>query len=112
MAIAGDTVPCTELDVMCHRADIYVQTVIRPELVVQVAQMFPALGDRFTDILDYHSSVEQAAQTATRAGVKKLVMTHYVPAMQPGSESEWIAIAATHFKGEIIVGPDLTNITC
>lgn len=112
VAIAGDTVPCAELDEMCLGADIYVQTVIRPELVAKVAQMFPALGGRFTDILDYHSSVEQAAQTATRAGVKKLVMTHYVPAMQPGTEHEWIDIAARHFAGEIIAGPDLTSIDC
>ncbi len=112
VAIAGDTVPCAELDEMCLGADIYVQTVIRPELVAQVAQLFPALGSRFTDILDYHSSVEQAAQTATRAGVKTLVMTHYVPAMQPGSEPEWIAIAAAHFAGTIIAGPDLTAIDC
>jgi hypothetical protein len=35
-----------------------------------------------------------------------------VPAMQPGSEQEWIAIAAAHFAGEIIVGPDLTVIDC
>lgn len=112
VAIAGDTVPGPELDQMCHGVDIYVQTVIRPDLVAQVAQIFPALAERFTDILDYHSSVEQAAQTATRAGVKKLVMTHYVPAMQNGAEHEWIAIAAKHFKGEIIAGPDLTSIDC
>lgn len=112
VAIAGDTVPCTELDAMCRGADVYVQSVIRPELVAQVAQMFPALGGRFTDILDYHSSVEQAAQTAARAGIKKLVMTHYVPAMQSGSEHEWTAIAAEHFAGEIIVGSDLTSIDC
>lgn len=112
VAMAGDTVPCPELDVMCAKADVYVQSVIRPELVAQVAQMFPALGGRFTDILDYHSSVEQAAQTATRTGVKKLVMTHYVPAMQPGAEQEWIDIAAAHFSGEIIVGVDLTAIDC
>lgn len=112
VAIAGDTVPCPELDVMCSGADIYVQSAIRPELVVQMAQMFPALGGRFTDIIDYHSSVEQAAQTAARAGVKKLVITHYVPAIQPGAEQEWADIAAQHFLGEIIVGPDLTSIDC
>lgn len=112
VAIAGDTVPCPELDVMCHHSDIYVQSVIRSELVTQIAQMFPALGGRFTDILDYHSSVEQAAQTAARAGVRKLVLTHYVPAMQPGSEHEWRALAAAHFTGEIIVGPDLTAVDC
>lgn len=112
VALAGDTVPCAELDALCNGVDIYVQTVIRPDLVTQIATMFPAIGGRFTDILDYHSTVEQAAQTATRAGVKKLVMTHYVPAMQPGSEHEWIAIAAAHFDGEIIAGPDLTVIDC
>ena len=112
VALAGDTVPCAELDAMCNGVDIYVQTVIRPDLVTQIASMFPAIGGRFTDILDYHSSVEEAAQTATRSGVKKLVMTHYVPAMQPGSEHEWIAIAAAHFDGEIIAGPDLTVIDC
>lgn len=112
VAIAGDTVPCSELDLMCRGVDIYVQTVIRPDLIAQIAKMFPALGSRFTDILDYHSTVEQAAQTATRAGAKKLVMTHYVPAMQPSSEHEWKAIAAAHFGGEIIAGPDLTAIDC
>ena len=112
VALAGDTVPCAELDAMCNGVDIYVQTVIRPDLVTQIASMFPAIGGRFTDILDYHSSVEEAAQTATRSGVKKLVMTHYVPAMQPGSEHEWIAIAAAYFAGETIAGPDLTVIDC
>ncbi len=112
VALAGDTVPCAELDAMCRDVDIYVQTVIRPDLVAQIATMFPAIGVRFNDILDYHSTVAQAAQTATRAGVKKFVMTHYVPAMQPGSEHEWIAIAAAHFDGEIIAGPDLTVVNC
>ncbi len=112
VALGGDTVPCAELDVMCKGVDIYVQTVIRQDLITQIATMFPAIGGRFSDVLDYHSTVEQAAQTATRAGVKKLVMTHYVPAMQPGSEHEWIAIAAAHFAGEIIAGPDLTAVDC
>lgn len=30
--------------------------------------------------------------------------------MQPGAEHEWIEIAAAHFSGETIVGPDLTSI--
>ena len=80
-------------------------TVIRKDLVEQM----PA--QRIRDILDYHSSVEQAAQVATRAGVKTLVLTHYVPAIQPGQEDEWRALAAAHFAGEIVLGPDLTSVT-
>jgi ribonuclease Z len=101
-AIAGDTVPCAELDELCRDADLYVQTVIRSDLV----QAIP--NQRLQDILDYHSSVEQAAQTATRANVKTLVLTHYVPPLQPGDEEQWRAIAAEHFTGPIVLGDDLT----
>jgi len=59
-ALAGDTVPCPGLDALCAGADIYVQTVIRDDLV----QALP--NRRIQDILDYHSTVEQAATTATR----------------------------------------------
>ncbi|MGA0766810.1 MAG: MBL fold metallo-hydrolase, partial [Ilumatobacteraceae bacterium] len=86
VVLAGDTVPCNELDDLCRGADIYVQTVLRPDLVELVKQFVPALASRTNDILDYHSSVEDAAKTATRAGVKTLMLTHYVPAMQAGQE--------------------------
>jgi ribonuclease Z len=60
--------------------------------------------------LDYHSTVEQAAQTAQRAGIKHLILTHYVPAPPPGGEAEWAAAAKEHFSGNLVVGPDLTSI--
>lgn len=88
----------------CVSADAYVQTVIRDDLVKLVPNA------RFTDILDYHSSVEQAAQTATKAGVGTLVLTHYVPAIQLGQEDEWRALAAAHFSGPIVLGDDLTAV--
>jgi len=104
-ALAGDTVPCAGLDQLCAGADIYVQTVIRADLVKAVP------NQRLQDILDYHSSVEQAGQTAARAGVKTLVLTHYVPPLLPGQEDDWRAQAAAHFAGEIVVANDLTTVT-
>ena len=109
-ALAGDTVPCAELDALCASADVYVQTVLRPDLVDAMRKMLPAQAPRLGDILDYHSSVEDAGQTAARAGVKTLVLTHYVPAMQLGQEADWIAQAAKHFSGKIVAGPDLTSV--
>ena len=109
-ALAGDTIPCAELDALVHNADVYVQTVLREDLVRTLAAFVPPLEERFTDILDYHSTVQQAGDTAARNGVKKLMLTHYVPTMQPGSEEEWRALAAEHFAGEIILGPDLTSL--
>jgi ribonuclease Z len=105
VALAGDTIPCAGLDDLTTDADVYVQTVIRDDLVKLVPMA------RLQDILDYHSSVEQAAQTAARNGVKTLLMTHYVPAPQPEQYDEWIAIAAEHFDGEIVMGDDLTTVT-
>ena len=108
-ALAGDTVPCAGVDAMCAGADAYVQTVIRADLVNMVANMVPT-GGRFKDILDYHSTVEQAAQTAARNGVKNLMLTHYVPPLQAAQEDEWRALAAQHFDGNIVLGPDLTSL--
>ena len=109
VVLAGDTVPCSELDDLCRGADIYVQTVLRPDLVELVKQFVPALASRSNDILNYHSSVEDAAKTAARASVKTLMLTHYVPAMQNGQEADWLALATPHFTGTIVLGPDLTS---
>ena len=38
---------------------------------------------RLNDVCDYHSSVEEAGTTATRAGVGTLILTHYVPGSPP-----------------------------
>jgi ribonuclease Z len=105
VVLGGDGIPCPGLDALCSGADAYVQTVIRDDLVRLVPMA------RLQDILDYHSSVEQAATTAARAGVRVLVLTHYVPAMPPGHEDEWRALAAAHFDGEVVLGDDLTSLS-
>lgn len=104
VVMAGDGVPASTLDELLVGADAYVQTVVRDDLV----QAIP--NARLQDILDYHSSVIQAAQTAQRAGVSHLVLTHYVPAPFPGTEMEWASGAREHFSGTIVAGPDLTTL--
>jgi len=104
-AIAGDTIPCPGLDRLVENADVYVQTVIRDDIV----KLLPV--PRMHDILDYHSSVAQAAETAARAGVGTLLLTHYVPAPRADQYDEWKAIAAARFDGEIVMGDDLTKVT-
>ena len=101
---AGDTVPCPGLDRLVDGADVYVQTVVRDDLI----QAFGV--PRLVDVCDYHSTVEQAAQTAARGGVGTLVLTHMVPAPMPGDEQQWIDLAAAHFDGEIVLGADLDRI--
>jgi ribonuclease Z len=81
-----------------------VHTVIRKDIVAAIPQQ------RLQDICDYHSSVEEAAATADRSGVGTLVMTHYVPALMPGQEEQWRALAAAHFGGRIELGDDLHRV--
>ncbi len=104
VVLAGDTVPCATLDELARGADALVHTVIRKDIVANIPQQ------RLQDICDYHSSVQEAAATAARAGVGTLVMTHYVPAPVPGQEDQWRALAASEFGGRIELGDDLHRV--
>lgn len=105
VVLAGDTVPCEGLDRLCAGADALVITVIREDLL-------HAIGvPRLIDVCDYHSTVQQAAETATRAGVGTLVLTHCVPPIPPGAEDQWKALAAETFAGEIVVAADLDVVS-
>ena len=104
VVLAGDTVPCESLDELATGAGALVHTVIRRDLVELLPQQ------RIRDICDYHSSVEQAAATAARAGVGILILTHYVPAIAPGQEDEWRALGAKHFDRQIELGDDLHRV--
>jgi len=104
LVVAGDTVPCAGLDDLLVGADVYIQTVLREDLVRLVPMQ------RFVDTIDYHSTVEQAAQSAARANVGTLVLTHQVPSPPPGAADEWIALARAHFDGTIVFGEDLTEV--
>ena len=57
---AGDTVPCAGLDALCAGANALVHTVIRKDIIANVPMQ------RMQDTLDYHSSPEEAAQTAAK----------------------------------------------
>jgi ribonuclease Z len=104
VVIAGDTVPCGGLDALCEGAGVLVHTAVRRDLIEQVGLA------RLTDVLDYHSSVEDTGATAQRGGVRTLVLTHLVPPPDPEGEPDWVARAAASFNGEIVVARDLTVV--
>ncbi|MDP7707228.1 MULTISPECIES: ribonuclease Z [unclassified Mycobacterium] len=104
VVLAGDTVPCATLDELSAGADALVHTVIRKDILTHVPQQ------RVKDVCDYHSSVQEAAATAARAGVSTLILTHYVPAIVPGQEEQWRSLAATEFGGRIELGDDLHRV--
>lgn len=106
VVVAGDTIPCVGLDVLCDGANALVHTVIRKDVISQIPV------PRLQDTLDYHSSPAEAAASAARAHLDTLILTHYVPAFPPGSEAaeEWRSLAAAEFSGSIEVGDDLHRV--
>ncbi|KLI07283.1 ribonuclease Z [Mycolicibacterium conceptionense] len=101
---AGDTVPCPSLDALAAGAGALVHTAIRKDLIELLPQQ------RIRDICDYHSSVQEAAATAARAGVGILILTHYVPGIAAGTEDAWRALAASIFDRQIELGDDLHRV--
>ncbi len=104
VVVAGDTVPCPGLDDLCRGSDVLVHTVVRRDLIERFGL------PRLTDVLDYHSSVPDAARTAARNGVRTLVLTHPVPVPAPGTEQEWLDQASAHFGGEVVLAADLLTL--
>ena len=105
VVLAGDTLPCEGLDRLCTDADVLVHTVIRDDLIRSIPV------PRLHDVCDYHSTVAQAAQTAARGNVGRLVLTHCVPPLQRDQADEWQSLAAEHFSGVIDVADDLLRVT-
>jgi ribonuclease Z len=59
------------------------------------------------DILEYHASPEEAAESAKAAGVKQLVLSHIVPPLPSAFfYPAFLRDAAKRFSGPIIVGED------
>ena len=104
VVISGDTVPCAGLDDLCAGADVLVHTVVRRDLIEQIG--IP----RLNDVLGYHSSVPDAAKTASRGGVRTLVLATWCQPLHQAPSTEWVAQAAEHFAGEIIMATDLLSI--
>lgn len=112
VVVAGDTVPCTDLDQLCNGAKALVHTAIRKDII----ETLPL--QRAKDILNYHSSVEEAAETAQRAGMEMLILTHYVPGIPPAENEfhelvvqQWRDRAAEKFSGKVEIGDDLLKIS-
>ena len=62
-------------------------------------------------VMDSHTTAEDAGRIATKAGVKMLVLSHFVPAEEPPiSDEQWLAGARSTFAGRVVVGRDLLEL--
>ena len=102
VVISGDTRPSENLVRHAKGADVLVLEAYLPEHFDRVDT--PEVAAR---LKSYHVSAEEAGEIAARAGVKKLVLTHLIPA---NAEETFRERAARKFQGEIVVGRDLLRV--
>jgi ribonuclease Z len=86
IVISGDTKKSASLIAASKGADLLVHEALQPKLVKMMTARLDAKGMKnmaqiTRDILNYHTSPEDAAESAKQAGVKKLVLSHIVPAI-------------------------------
>jgi ribonuclease BN (tRNA processing enzyme) len=111
VVISGDTKQSDNLVRLAHGADVLVHEVMYPSAVERLVAPLPNAAELKRSILSHHTSAEDAGGVAAAAGVKTLVLSHFVPAEDPTiTEQMWIDAARTTFKGRIIAGRDLMEI--
>jgi ribonuclease Z len=112
LVLSGDTGPSPSLVAAAKGADLLVHEALQPALVRKLTDALAAKGVGNTaqitrDILNYHSSPEQAADAARAAGAQALLLNHIVPPMPFNfAYPAFLGDAADHFAGPITVGED------
>ena len=106
IVISGDTRPSDALVRLARGADV----LVHEALYAPAAPGEPGSALR-KHVMDSHTTAEDAGRIATRAGVKTLVLSHFVPAEEPPiSDEQWRAAAAGTFAGTVVVGRDLLEL--
>jgi ribonuclease BN (tRNA processing enzyme) len=108
---SGDTRPCPALIELAKGADLLVQeAMFLPALDRLIASENNAATLR-QHLLASHTTAEQAGEIAAAAGVKRLLLTHFVPGGDASvTDADWAGAAKTAFAGEVIVGRDLLRV--
>lgn len=112
VVISGDTAPSASLVAAARGADLLVHEALQPRLVAKLTGALAAKGIANTaqitrDIVNYHSSPEQAAEAARAAGAKRLLLNHVVPPMPfRFAYPAFLGDAADHFGGPITIAED------
>jgi ribonuclease Z len=112
VVISGDTAKSPSLIATAKGADLLVHEALQPKMVAMMTKALDAKGIKNTaqitrDILDYHASPEEAAESAKAAGVKQLVLSHIVPPLPSAFfYPAFLGDAGKRFSGPIVVGED------
>jgi ribonuclease BN (tRNA processing enzyme) len=110
IVISGDTRYSENVVALARGADVLVHEVVSRDYWERPGAPQPASVVRH--ILASHTDAPDVGRVAAAAGVRTLVLSHYVPTEGPGAptDDEWVAGVRRHFKGKVVVGRDLMEL--
>jgi ribonuclease Z len=112
VVLSGDTSKSPAVQREAQGADLLVHEALSPAMVSTLGRLAHAAGrdnvaQIMTDIRNYHTTPEQAAETARDAGVGYLLLNHIVPPLPLRTlEGPFLGRARDIFPGQIRVAAD------
>jgi ribonuclease BN (tRNA processing enzyme) len=106
---SGDTAPCDSLIALARGADVLVHEVLHEPSLDAICANLPNATRLRRHLLDSHTTQDQVGIVAREAGVKCLVLSHFVPA-DSVTDDTWRDAAARDYDGKIVLGRDLMEI--
>jgi len=110
IVFSGDTRPCESLIELARGADILVHEVIDLQAIGAVVKNESQAKRLRQHLLDAHTPMSEVGQVATKAGVKTLVLNHFVPGAPPIPDQVWYDAVKPHFAGRLVIGRDLMEL--
>ena len=113
VVFSGDTTMSDALVELATGADVLVHEVVSIDGAAAIMERLdPGNGELLRHIIGAHTPPGDVGRVAARAGVERLVLTHFVPTGLPEFDRPelWLAAVRPQFAGEIIVGRDLLEI--
>jgi ribonuclease BN (tRNA processing enzyme) len=111
VVISGDTAYAPELAEFAKGADVLIHEVMYLPGIEALIQRLPNAKRLREHLMAAHTLPEDVGKIATQAGVKTLVLSHFVPGDDASiTDEQWAEDARKTFKGQVIVGKDLMEI--
>jgi ribonuclease BN (tRNA processing enzyme) len=111
IVVSGDTAYFPPLAEFAKGADILVHEVMFGPALEDLVRRNPNAATLMAHLKASHTLTDDVGRIASQAGVKKLVLSHLVPADAPGmTEQKWADAVRPTFQGELVVAHDLMEI--
>ncbi len=107
---SGDTTYSKGVVELAQGADVLVHEIMLPSALEPLIASEPNAKTLREHLHASHSTPEQVGRVATEAGVKTLILSHFVPGGAPLPDSAWHDAVKPHFSGTIVTGWDLLEL--